>query len=166
MKVLVLSVVALFTTQVQAKAGAPVRDCDIANQVACVVPLQKSAMQVTVHNSGRNYCGLRLLSNKNFIAGESAREFAEGLEADLNAGREGSTLAVRANGNAIEITDTSRSEEGTLPIWFIVPIELRTKSGEAIGTLAERTLGSRELEGSPVTLTVQATLCKKGRELE
>jgi hypothetical protein len=138
-----------------------VRDCDIANEVFCPVPLNKNSIFVAIHNSGRpGRCGIKILTNKNFAFSSQGRLFADGIEAKIGRGSDSTALSVRQIGNGFVIADTSESAEGKLPHFFIVPLTVNTKTGETLESLAKRTIGSSNIEPGEVALAIVPIECE------
>ncbi|MGZ3722825.1 MAG: hypothetical protein ACXVA9_07855 [Bdellovibrionales bacterium] len=152
---LILSVLLLTVLSAQAQAVQPA-DCNMASVVQCPLDLSKEIIRINVHNSGRpGYCGIRILTNQNFAFGK-LDEFISDLGVLLLDDL--SLLTLVNEGNTVLVTDARNSKTGHLPSDFIVQLEMRTKTGETLGGLVQRTLGTSHPDGD-VKLAVTQVPC-------
>lgn len=111
-------------------------NCDIANESICLIDQNQNSIKVHIHNSSRKYCGLKLMTNKNF-AFPKMEDFVSSLNVEI----QDHDAKIESLGNIALITSPSEKEKG-LPHLFIVQMTISTQTGESLKDLASRTIGS------------------------
>lgn len=157
-KLFVFVFLASLLSQTYAAQGA---DCDMGNEIYCPIDLQKTAIQVNVHNSGNpGRCGIKIVSNQNFIFSR-LNDFIAGLEATVGSHSKTVSMDIQNVGNSIFLTDTSVSPDGDLPSLFIAEIKIKTKDGKPLSDLVEATIGSGSPLNGDTSLIILPVMCEK-----